>query len=315
MFFFPSQSQHSGVLSSPVASVCSRSLTESIQRQDSPAMSNKALPVRLPSHQHVNELGPSNQYPATQVASNPSFSTSMYWQGHGGTSSNSAHSLLQSSSLQPSPMVSPLAMQSRIQTAENQAPAKVGWTTLSEYGLPGSSATHSSLVNLTRSRSPTSLQISDSLDTQSLLSTKTPMPYSLPMTFDGSSMPSFSSPLQDINSMEGQISRKICPDRSPIYPRHSIHNSASPFVDSTLGPLPTHQSLLTPDRITHPREQLFSSTQNLNPDRKDTGSLTLISSGSSVLMPSSASQAPLLPLPTSVQKVSKFTHLFFMGML
>ncbi|KAK7307397.1 hypothetical protein VNO77_40419 [Canavalia gladiata] len=308
------QSQYSGVLNSQVASAGGRSLAESIQRQDSPVISSKASPVGLPSHQSVTQLGPSNQSAATQVAGHPSFSSAMYWQRHSATSSNNSHSLLQSSSLQSPSMAASLATQNQMQTADTQGPTKGGWTALSEYGLPVSSTVASPLVNPTHSPSPSSLQISGSLDIPSLLSTKTPMPYSASMTFDGSSMPQFSSPLQETNSIEGRILGNICPDSGPLHPQHSVHHSASSFVDFTSGPLPTPPSLLTPDQFAHPREQLFSLRHNLNLNQKDMGSLTLTSSGSSALMPSPASQAPLLPLPTLVQKpqysTSQFTEEF-----
>ncbi|KAL3038575.1 hypothetical protein AAZX31_01G140400 [Glycine max] len=220
-----------GLLSSPVASVGGRSLTESIQRQDSPAISSKAFPSGLPSHQSVTQLGPSNLSDATQVASHPSFSAAMYWQGPSGISSSSYHSLLQSSSLHPTSLAASLVVQNQMQNAETQ----------------------------------------------------------------------FSSTLQDINSIQAQISGNICPDPRPIHPQHSVHRSAPSYVDSTSGSLPTATSLLTPDQFAYPREQLLSLS-HLNPTQKDMGSLTLTSSGSSALIPSPASQAPLLPLPTSVQK-------------
>ena len=313
ILFFRSQSQYAGVLNSPVASVGGGSLTESIQRQDSLAMSSKALPVGLPSHQSATQLGPSNQSAVTQVSGHPSFSTPTYWKGHGGISSNSSNSLLQSSSLQSPSTVSPLSFQDWMQTPETQAPIKVGWTTVSECGLPVSSAAASSLVNLTRSPSPTSLQISGLLDVPSLLPAKTTMPYSTSMTFNGSNMPSFSSPLQDINSIDGQISEKNCPDPRPIYPGHVVHHPASSFVGSTSVPFPTPPSLLTPDQFAYPEEHLSPLTEKLTPKQKDMGSLIPTSSGSSVLMPSPGSQAPLLPLPTLVQKVRKFHLLFLWG--
>ncbi|XP_061341765.1 decapping 5-like protein [Gastrolobium bilobum] len=143
---------------------------------------------------------------------------------------------------------------------------------------------------------------------------KTPMPYSASMTFDGSNMPSFSLPLQDLSSIEGQISGKICPDPRPLYAGHSDVHPASSFVDSTSVPLPTPPSFSTLDQFVHRGEQLFSLTPNLTPNRKDVGSLTPASCGSSVLMPSPASRAPLLPLPTSVHKpqcsASQFTEEF-----
>ncbi|KAG5007913.1 hypothetical protein JHK82_025841 [Glycine max] len=290
-----------GLLSSPVASVGGRSLTESIQRQDSPAISSKAFPAGLPSHQSVTQPGPSNSSAATQVASHPSFFAAMDWQGPSRISSSSSHSLLQSSSRQPPSLAASLAVQNQMQNAETQVPIKGGWTALSDYGLPVSSAM-ASLVNQTHPPSLTSLKNSDSLDIPSLLSTKPPVSYSASMTFDGSNMPQFSSTLQDINSIQAQISGNICPDPRSIHPQHSVHRSAPSFVDSTSGSLPTAPSLLTPDQFAYPREQLLSLT-HLNPTQKDMGSLTLTSSGSSALMPSPASQAPLLPLPTSVQKL------------
>ncbi|KAK7407000.1 hypothetical protein VNO78_08638 [Psophocarpus tetragonolobus] len=298
------QSQYSGLLNSSVALVGGgRSLTESIQTQDVPAISSKAFPTGLPSHQSVTLLGPSNSSTATQVASHPSFSTAMYWQRPSGISSSGSLSLVQSSSLHTPPLAASLGVQNQRQNGEAQVPTKGGWTGLSNYGLPVSSAMTSSLVNLTQSPSLTSLKISDSLDLPSFLSTMTPVPYSASMTFDGSNMPQFSSPLQDINSNEAQISRNICPDPRPIHPRHPVHHSSSLSVNSTSGPLLTAPSLLTPDQFAHPREQLFSLTHNLNPNKKDMGSLILTPSGSSALMPSPTSQAPLLPLPISMQKL------------
>ncbi|WVZ13030.1 hypothetical protein V8G54_017560 [Vigna mungo] len=284
------QSRYSGSPSSPVASVGGRNLTESIQRQDTPEISSKPFPVGLPSYQLVTELGPSNSSVATQVASHPSFSSAMSWQGPSDVSSSGSNSLLQSSSLYSPSMAASVVVQNQIKNEETQLPTKGGWTSFSERGLPMSSAMTSSLVNLTHLHSLTSLKNSDSLDIPSL---SIPVPYSASMTFDGSNMPQFSSPYQD-----------ICPDPRPIHPRHS----APSFVDSTPGLLPTTPFLLTPDQFANPREQLLSTSHNLNPNQKGMGSLTQAS-----LVPFPASQAPLLPLPTSVQKVRKFAHMLFMG--
>ncbi|XP_014519484.1 decapping 5-like protein [Vigna radiata var. radiata] len=273
------QSRYSGSPSSPVASVGGRNLTESIQRQDTPEISSKPFPVGLPSYQLVTELGPSNSSVATQVASHPSFSSAMSWQGPSDVSSSGSNSLLQSSSLYSPSMAASVVVQNQIKNEETQLPTKGGWTSFSERGLPMSSAMTSSLVNLTHLHSLTSLKNSDSLDIPSLT---IPVPYSASMTFDGSNMPQFSSPYQD-----------ICADPRPIHPRHS----APSFVDSTSGLLPTTPFLLTPDQFANPREQLLSTTHNLNPNQKGMCSLTQAS-----LVPFPASQAPLLPLPTSVQK-------------
>lgn len=306
------QSQYSGVLSSPVPSVGGRSLTESVQRHDTPAMISRALPVELPYHHSVELLGPLNQSSATQVASHPSFSTPMYWQGNNGIS-NSSYSLQQSSHIHPPSMVSPLTKQHWMQTPETQEPTEVGWTSLPDCGVPLSSISASSLVN-PASSSPTSVQISDSLNSPALLSTKQPMLYSASMTSNGSNTSSFLPPFHDINSVEGQSFGKISPDPRPSHPGHSIHHSASSFVDSTSGPLLTPPSLLTPDQFAQPRPHFFSLTHNLTPNQKDMDALTLTPSSSSVLVPSPASQAPLLPSPNSVQKpqysASQFTEEF-----
>ncbi|KAL2348757.1 hypothetical protein Fmac_002757 [Flemingia macrophylla] len=290
------QSQYAGVLSSPVASVGGRSFTESIQRQDCPAISSRAFPVGLPCHQSVTQLAPLNSSAAaTQVASHPCLSTAMYSQGHTGRSSNSSHTLLQPNSLQPSLMATSLDVQNKMPNAETQVPAQGGWPALSECGLP---ITSSTLVNPTPSPSFTSLKLFDSPDFSPLFSTKTPMPYSASMTFDGSNMPQFSSPPQDINSST-QLSVNICPDPRKIHPQHSVHDSTLYFDDSVYSPLRAVVSLFAPDGMEDLRGHLHSFTHSLDPNQN---SLTLTSSGTSALMPAPTSQAPLLPLLTTVQK-------------
>ncbi|MED6142921.1 hypothetical protein PIB30_002213 [Stylosanthes scabra] len=288
--------------SRPAASFGGRSSTESIQRQDSLDMFSKAIPAGLLSHQPSTQPGPSNQSAAPQVAGHQSFPTSMYSNGHNGISSNSSNSLQQPGPLQsPSMVVSPSPYQNWMQTPETEVPNKVGWTPLSDYGLPASSTTTSSLVNQTPSPSPTPLQISDKLDVNSLLPNKAPMPYPTPMTFNGSNMHSFASPIKEINSIDNQISENVCPDPRSIYLGHVFHHPSS-FVGYTSGPLPIPPSLLTPDQFAHPRENISPLTQNSTSKQKDMVSLMPTSSNSSVLMPSIVSQAPLLPLPTLVQK-------------
>lgn len=297
---FP-QSQYSGVpSSSPVASVGGRSPTESIQRQDTPAMTSRHLPVGLPSHQSTKHLGPLDQSVATQVSGAPTISPLNYWSEYGGISGSSSHSLQQSDPPQPFPAASPLKMQSWLQTPETQPPSKVGWT-ISDHGNPVSSVTASLLVSPTYEPSPTTLQTSNSLDEPPLLSSKTPTPYNVSNT--SSNMPPFSLPFQGINSIEGQLSGKFSPDMRSMFPGHSIHDASS-SVDSTSGPLIRPPSLLTPDQFAQPRPNLFSY-----PDQKHMVSLTPTSSSSSFIVPSPASQVPLLPLPplpTSVHKVRKF---------
>ncbi|CAL0313065.1 unnamed protein product [Lupinus luteus] len=294
------QQQYSGVISSPVPPVCSGSLTESVQRHDTPAITSRAVPVELSSRHSVAQSvpffsSPLNQSAATQVPSPRSFSTPVTWQGNNGASTNSSYSLQKSSPIQPPP-VSPLTMQHRMQAPETRAPTKVGWTPLSDYGAPSSSISASLLVNPT-SPSPASVQASDCINSPALLSTKPPMPYSS----NGSNMSSFSSPFCDINSVDGQMFAKISPDPVLSHPGHFIRrHPASSFVDFTSGPLLTPPSLITPDHLAQPRPHLPSLTHNFTRDHNDMDRSTLTSFTSSVLVPSPASPAPQLLLPNSV---------------
>ncbi|KAE9614537.1 hypothetical protein Lalb_Chr05g0229231 [Lupinus albus] len=199
------------------------------------------------------------------------------------------------------PSISPLTMQHLIQTPQTQAPTKVGWTPLSDYGAPSYSISASLHVNPT-SPSLKSVQISDSLNSPVFLSTKPPMPYSASMTSNRSNMSSFSSPFCDINSVDGQIFAKISPDPVLSHPGHFIRHPASSLVDFTSGPLltPPIPSLLTPDHLAQSRQHFLSLTHNFTPDQKDMDSSTLTSFSSSVLVPSPASQAPPLLMPNSL---------------
>ncbi|XP_054823341.1 decapping 5-like protein [Prosopis cineraria] len=301
------QSQYSEVpSSSPIASVAGSGLTESIQRQDTPAMISRVIPlsVGLPSHRPATLTDPSSQSAVTHVSGAPSFSMAMYWPEYSGISGGSSHSLLQSGPFQSSPAVAPLNVQSWGRTPESQlTSSKVGWTTISEHGETVSSVTASSLVNPSYEPSSSSLQTSNSLDAPSLLSSKAPLPYRSSMA--ESNMPLFSSPIQGINPVKDQFSGKISPYMGSMFPGQSAHHSVSSSVDSTSSSLPRPPSFLTPDQFAHSRQNFVSLAQNQIPGRNHMVSLPPTSSSSSFLAPSPEFQAALLPsppLPTSVRK-------------
>ncbi|XP_028756038.1 decapping 5-like protein isoform X5 [Neltuma alba] len=200
------QSQYSEVPSnSPVTLMGGRSLTESIQRQDTPVMTGRdiTLPAGLPSHQSATLTAPSGQSAVTRVSDAPSSSTTMYWPEYSGISGSSSHSLLQSGPFQSPSRVTPLNTQSWVQTTESQLPSsKLGWTTLPEHGEPVSSIAASSLVNPFYEPSSSSSQTFDSLDAPSLLSSKAPLPYHSSVAEPN--IPSLSSPFQVQNQIPDQ---------------------------------------------------------------------------------------------------------------
>ncbi|KAJ7953295.1 Decapping 5-like protein [Quillaja saponaria] len=304
------QSQHSGMPlnSSPTAAIGGKVLTEPIQRQDTPAMIGKVRPSGFPSYQSVSQSGPSA---TTQVTAYPYFSMPTHWQGYNGTSTNSSLSLQPHIPFQVSSSVSsPWIMQNQMQASETRAPTNVNMENSLECGTPVSSSVASTLVNTNKSPSLSPLQFSDPLDIASFLSSKASVPYSASMTVDRLNLSSLSSSFQDINSSKAQIVGNINPDPRPILPGPSVHYSASSIVDNASGPLLTPPPyLLTPDQIARPRLNSSSPIENLFLNQKDMGSLTSTSSYS-LLASNQASQAPLLPLPISVQQSQYSTTQF-----
>ncbi|XP_028756035.1 decapping 5-like protein isoform X2 [Neltuma alba] len=279
------QSQYSEVPSnSPVTLMGGRSLTESIQRQDTPVMTGRdiTLPAGLPSHQSATLTAPSGQSAVTRVSDAPSSSTTMYWPEYSGISGSSSHSLLQSGPFQSPSRVTPLNTQSWVQTTESQLPSsKLGWTTLPEHDAP------------------------------SLLSSKAPLPYHSSVAEPN--IPSLSSPFQGINSVNDQFSSKTYPYMGSMFPEQSAHHSVSLSIDSTSGSLPGPHSFSTPDQFAHSRENFVPLVQNQIPDQNHMVSLAPTSPRPSFLVPPPGFQAPLLPLPplpTSVHKPQYSTSRF-----
>ncbi|KAM1375493.1 hypothetical protein ACFX2F_037338 [Malus domestica] len=94
----------------------------------------------------------------------------------------------------------------------------------------------------------------------------------------------------DLDISETQIVTKAVSDPVPVLPSQSMPYPGSFSVGSDLGPLLTPPpSLLTPDQLAPSRSHLM-------------GTLMPTSSSSISMIPPPATQAPLLPLPTSTQQ-------------
>lgn len=291
------QSHYAGMHSnSSFASNGGKTLTESTQWQDTPALKSRAYPGALPSYQSVTQVGPLDHVPATQGLSS---STPLYWQGHDGTSVSVSHAPQQPISFQsPSSESFPLTMPRWLQAPEIQLSTNPSLLNTSEFGTPVSSSIASASVhpNLSASLSPVSLDIPSSL------SIKSSLPHSASMTANGSNLSSFPSSCIDVKASEAQIVGKAVSDARLVLPVQPMPYPASSFVDS-LGPLLTPSpSLVSPDQLTQSRSRPHSSTQILYPDKSDLSAPTPASSRSSSLISTPVSQAPLLPLPNSSQQ-------------
>ena len=293
------QSHYDGMHSnsSPFASNGGKTLTDSTQWQDTPALKTRAYPGVQPSYQSVTQVGPLDHVLATQGLSS---STPLYWQGHDGTSVSVSHAPQQPISfLSPSSESFPLTMPRQLQAPKTQVSTTPSLLNTSEFGTPVSSYIASASVhqNLSASLSPVSL------DMPSSLSMKSSLPHSASMTTNGSNLSSFPSSCIDIKASEAQIVGKAVSDPRLVLPVQPMAYPVSPFVDS-LGPLLTPSpSLVSTDQLTQSRPRLHSSTQKLYPDKSDLSAPTPGSSRFSSLISMPISQAPLLPLPSSSQQV------------
>lgn len=279
---FPSQSQYPGLRmnSLPSLAAVGKTMTESSQWQDTPALTSRDSPGVLPSHQVASQVGQLNHPLATQSAASPSFSMPMYWQGYNGTPMNISHHPLNSFPLQSSSTVSsPLTKQNGIQTSELHAPQVAGLVTPSGCVAHVPSSISSNFIYPNFS---------------------SPLPFATAyVTNNNPTLSSVPPSCHDKNSIEAQVAGKVFSDPIIARPAQSMHYPASSFLGSASEPLPTPQSsLLTPDQLVPSRAPVLSSTQAMYPDHNDMGAVLPTSSYSP-----SAAQPPLLPLPTSILQV------------
>lgn len=304
------QSHYAGMPlnSPPLASVGGKTLTESTQWQDTPALTSRAYPDALPSYQSVSQVGQLDHSATTQIAGSPSSSMPMYWQGYNGTAISISHDPQHLISFQhPSRVSFPLTMQNQMQAPEIRASTTLTSPNTSEFGKPVSSSIASAAVHPNFSPSLTAVQCTP-VDMSSSSSIKSSLPHSASMTANRPTLSLFPSSCQDINVSEAQIVGKAVSDPRSVLPVQSMPYPASSFVGQSMtyptsGPFLTPPSLLlAPDQLAQSRPYALSSMPKLDPGQSDMGAPTLAPSNSSALISIPVSQAPLLPLPTSAQQ-------------
>ncbi|KAJ9128905.1 hypothetical protein P3X46_034354 [Hevea brasiliensis] len=292
------QSHYAGVPLSFSASVGGKTLAESALVQDMPALTSRGYPTALTSLQSVNHVGSKNLSQAAED-SDQSFSMSMYWQGYNGTSINRSNTSQHSIPFQPPSMVSSSL------SAQNQMPAAaltdspiMGLTNASEFATPVPS-----VASNNSTFSP--VQYSLSHDMPSFSSVKTSLPSLTSYTnINRQTVSSVPYSSEDTGLTNVQNVNKAVSDPKTVYTAQSMPYPISSYEASTSSPLLTRApSLLSPDQLAQSRSHVLSSM--VYPDQKNTDPLTPLSSTSLSFVPSPASQEPLLPLPSTVQKFTE----------
>lgn len=269
-------------------------MTDSTQWQDTPALTSRAYRGTLPSNQSATQ----------QSEHSPVAQTTMYQQGYNGASIGTSHPPQHQVNVQPPAVMANPTMQPFIQAPEIQASMTLGSANTAEFRTPVSSSSASTSVNPMFSPSLSPVQYSTSLDVPSL-STQASLPsHSTSRTASTLTTSSFPSPHLDLNFNETQTVHKDVSDSIPVLPVQSVPYPTAPYMSSNLSPLLTPpQSFLTPDQLANSGSYMLSSAPKLYPTQKDFGVLVPMPSNSSSSIPTPFTRAPLLPLPTSTQKV------------
>ncbi|EEF42543.1 conserved hypothetical protein [Ricinus communis] len=298
------QSHYAGVplSSSASASVDGTPFIESAQGQDMPAPNSGAYSTSYPPFQSANHVVSPNLSQATENTAQ-SFSMPMYWQGYDGTSFNRSYTPQHSLPFQSPPMASSsVLVQNQMQTLGLEVSSVMGLTNATDFVTTVPSATSSLLHTSFSTTPPVQYSVPQEMPS-SYLKTSLPShaaydsidrlkPYTVPHSSECTSF------------INAQSINKDVPDYIPVHSNRSISNAVSPYNASTSSPLLTlTPSLLVPGQLAESTSHVLSST--MYPDQKNMDLLTSLSSISQPLVPTSASQAPLLPLPTSVQKVGR----------
>lgn len=300
------QSQYAGVplTSSPSASVGDKTLTESAQGQNTPALTSRTNSGAWPSYQSVNHVGPTNLSQATQNAG-PPFSTPMYWQGYNGTPVSIFYAPQHSIPFQPPSMVSSaLPVQNQMQSTGFEDSPIMGLTNVSQCITSTLSVT-SNPSHPNFSCSPTPVQYSTSPGMLSPSSEMMSQPsHATHITANRLTVSSIPLSSQDTSTTEAQSIAKAVSNPIAMHSTQSITYPASSNVGSISSPLLTQlPSLLSPDQSAQSRPHLHSSMDKVHPDQKDMTVVAPLSSTSPPLVSTPLSQAPLLPLPSSVRQV------------
>lgn len=292
VFAFSSlQSHYAGT---PVSSTSSLAgLTESSRWLDTPALLNRGSLLSL--NQSISQGGALEVSPATHTANSPSLSLPMLYNG---TSIGISHSPQNQITVQPSTMSQLLKAQQEVHAPGIHAPMTVGLTDASECLTPVSSSSTSTFVLPNFSPSLPSVQLSSSLDMSSSLPTKG----FLPSHYNELNM-NISSSHQDLNVNQAEFAGKAVSDPTPVLPVKSVPYPLSSFMGLNISPSQSpSSSLLTPDQLTHSGFSGLSSPQKICPENSVIGA-SMPTSSTSPFIPMPVTQAPLLPLPNSNQKV------------
>ncbi|XP_022716594.1 decapping 5-like protein isoform X1 [Durio zibethinus] len=303
------QSRFAGVslCPSPSVSIGCRTLTESTQWQDTPALASRVYPSALPRHQFPPQVDPSNSSNHSQAAQNagtPLFSNLLYWHGYSGTPINVSQAQQNPIPFQSLSMLSsPMTVQSHVNDPDLRSSPIMGLINAPEPVNPLLSSTTSSSLHSTATGSFTPVQCSMSPDMPSCSSLKAP-PSQAAYTSNKLTVSSFPSSFEDTNISQSQpvgkaVSSPAAATASPL----SILLTPMPYLAGSSGSLLTSSpSLLTPGHLAQTRPHALSSTQNTYPDRKDTTAFTSLSSYTPSVNSTPVTQPPLLPLPTPAQQ-------------
>ncbi|OMP11971.1 hypothetical protein CCACVL1_00188 [Corchorus capsularis] len=297
------QSQFAGVpLSTSVsASVGGRTLTESTQWQDTPALTSKVHPSALPTHQFASQVDLSSSSNHSQVAQNagsPLFSTSSYWQVQSGTPTNVTQAQQNPIPLQsPSMFSSPVPLQSHEKSLDLYSSPVMGLIDAPKPVNPVLSSVISSSLHSTVTGTFTPVQGSMSTDLPSCSSINASSPSQAAYAANRLTMSLFPSSVKDTNITESQSVGKALTSPVAAGPL-SVYPTPVPYSASSSGSLLTSPSLLTPSHLAH---HVLPATHN-NPDHKDTTAVVSPLSYTPSLNSTPVSQPPLLPLPTPAQQ-------------
>lgn len=291
--FYSLQSRY---VSTPQSAIVGSSSSASLQWHDTPALFSRVSPGALPPYQSVTRAGQSELSPLIQNVNFSSPSTPINWQQYNRTSIGVSNFPQDHITVHPSSSLShTLTMQQNI-----QAPVTMELDNASECITPVL-ASSSTSVHPKLSPSLTPVQYTTSPDFPPLVSDQASIPsQSVPLTVNMLTMSSLPSYYQDSYLNEVNIVGKAVSDPKQVIPVQSGPYSTSSYSGSNLGPLFTPSPLLTANQMGQSGQQMHSVTQKLDLVPKYMGVLTETSSS---LIPSPVDRSPLLPLPTSAQKV------------
>ncbi|XVE57279.1 hypothetical protein DITRI_Ditri04bG0078700 [Diplodiscus trichospermus] len=291
---------------SSTASIVSKTLTESTQWQDTPALACRVYLNALPTHQFSPQVNSSNRSLAAQNAGSPLFSNQLYWHGYNETQINVPQAQQDPFAFQSLAMLS-----SHVNIPDLNSSPVLGLVKAPDPVNPVLSSTTSSSLHSTVAGSFTPVHCSVSPDMPSCSYITAPPSQAANNKLTVSSFP---SSLEDTNITRSQPVGKAvsCPGAAASL---SVLPTPVPYPGCSSGSLLTSSpSLLTSGQPAQTRSHLLSSTQHTYPDSKDATAFASPSSYTPAVNSTPATQPPLLPLPTPAQQsphsTARFTEEF-----